>query len=282
MPTRYEFEHGWWESALCAPHESLRGIVHGPYVGWTQHTTMPVTRREVAGTIIPIILNLSSPYRIVSGHDDAPRSVIRHSFVAGLYDTWVAVEGARESSALQVNLTPLGARAMLAVPMHELVNRVVAIDDVFGARASTLIERLINAPSWRTRFVELDRFLCERLANADAPSPHLLWAWDQLANARGTMPIASLATSLGWSPKRLISHFRDGVGLPPKTIARLMRFEDVVQRIGAQPSVHWSALAYDCGYSDQSHLHRDFVEFAGCTPVEYLRTRLPDGGGIVA
>jgi AraC-like DNA-binding protein len=67
--------------------------------------------------------------------------------------------------------------------------------------------------------------------------------------------------------------------MPPKTIARLLRF-DLVRRQMARDAGNWADLAAGCGYSDQSHLHRDFRELAGTTPRSFLARRLPGGGAI--
>ena len=71
------------------------------------------------------------------------------------------------------------------------------------------------------------------------------------------------------------------MGLAPKTIARLMRFRRVVDRNPADLSARWTEIALDAGYFDQAHLIRDFRQFAGMTPVEFLRNRLADGSGVV-
>jgi hypothetical protein len=86
----------------AAPHPVLRGLVVGDYVEWRERTRVPVVRREVAGCIVPLIVNFDAPYRLVTDTHD----VVRGSFTAGLYDRCVQVHGATQAYALQANLTP--------------------------------------------------------------------------------------------------------------------------------------------------------------------------------
>ena len=95
------------------------------------------------------------------------------------------------------------------------------------------------------------------------------------------MDIGALASEIGWSRKHLIARFREHIGLPPKTAARVLRFGRAVQQIESAERVRWAEIAYECGYYDQAHFNRDFREFTGGTPSEFLARRIPDGGGLL-
>jgi methylphosphotriester-DNA--protein-cysteine methyltransferase len=64
--------------------------------------------------------------------------------------------------------------------------------------------------------------------------------------------------------------FTRQVGLKPKTAARLVRFDAVGRRLDRRRPLDWGQLAADVGYADQAHLIRDFREFTGSTPTEFL------------
>jgi methylphosphotriester-DNA--protein-cysteine methyltransferase len=95
-----------------------------------------------------------------------------------------------------------------------------------------------------------------------------------LRNGGGGARVAEVAAAVGLSRRRFIEVFEREVGLTPKLYARLQRFHVVKQRLATQggpPS--WAMFALECGYFDQSHLLRDFVEFSSMSPATYLRGR---------
>jgi AraC-like DNA-binding protein len=84
---------------------------------------------------------------------------------------------------------------------------------------------------------------------------------------------------LGASRRHLSALFTEQVGLGPKTAARLLRFERVCCRMRENPR-GWTEIAYDCGYYDQSHMNREFREFAGIAPTDFLARQLPEQGTV--
>jgi len=278
---RHESALGSWEMTLAKPASALRPYVR-EYCGWFEHMASPLCRREPPTDIIPLIINFGAPVRVFdAGHiGDLTRWTDYDSFTTGPFDRVVLVGSAGPSGGIQVNLTILGARLFLGRPLHDLTNRLVGLDDLFGRAAATLVMQLYDAPTWDARFAILDRMIAARIAAARAPCPAVLWTWRRLVETRGRIAIGTLVGEVGWSQKHLIAQFRDEIGLPPKTLARVLRFGHAVQLIkGGQARL--VDVANDCGYYDQAHFTRDVREFAGITPSELLRSLMPDSGGFV-
>jgi AraC-like DNA-binding protein len=106
-------------------------------------------------------------------------------------------------------------------------------------------------------------------------SPKVAWARRRLHESGGQVPVAQLVREVGWSRRHFTARFREQVGLPPKTLARVLRFERAARMGERRGSRSWADVAAACGYYDQAHLVRDFQDLAGCTPTEFERGLLP-------
>jgi AraC-like DNA-binding protein len=226
------------------------------YYGFEEETPEPMRRREGPGVDVVVVLTFDEHWLI-----DGERHT---SFVGGLCEQQVTTEHPGRSLGMQVNLDPLAARALVGVPLHELAYRTVPLEQVLDT--PFLVERLADS-DWDTRFAILDGMLAPRLAEA-RPSREVAWAWQRLRATHGRTPIGALAAELGWSRKRIVARFRDEIGLPPKAMARLLRFERARELAG---TMSWGELAFECGYSDQSHLIAEFRRITGRTPETFLQ-----------
>ncbi|MEU7027873.1 AraC family transcriptional regulator [Streptomyces sp. NPDC046275] len=166
---------------------------------------------------------------------------------------------------MQVRLSPAIARTVLGAGPAELENSVVGLDALWGERRTArLRERLAEAGSWEERFALVEGLFARLSAAGPAIDPELAWAWDRIVAGHGRVRVEALADELGWSRKRLWSRFHAQLGLPPKRAVSLVRFDRAATRLaGGQDA---AGVAADCGYADQSHLHRDVVAFTGVTP----------------
>ena len=274
---RHETEGARWEVARREPRAELRSYLLGAPEGWTQVRGEPRSLREVPFPGVPLILNLGPPWEIDDPRKQPER---RDSFVAGMHAAPTIVRAASSWACIELRLTPLGAHRFLRLPMHELVNRSVELEDLLP-RAGELTTRLREAHSWPERFDLIEAFLARRLADSLPPSPGVEWSWHRLRRTGGRASIGELAAELGWSHRRLIARFREQIGLAPKTVARVLRFDRAVAALGSPTSRGLAEIAFDCGYFDQAHLNRDFRELAGTTPTVFLRSKL-DSGGVAA
>jgi AraC-like DNA-binding protein len=277
---RHESASLSWEAVFSPPAPQLQNELIGVYQGWTEHAPAAVRRREIPRIMIPVILNLGARFGVdSSGRGDGSQMAQFGSFAAGLHDRYALVESSGNSRCIQINLAPLSARRIFGCAMGDLENLTVDLRDIFGRQFDDLVGQLDDAGDWVECFALLDGYLSRRLANAPEVRPEIVWAMGQLRRSGGTIGIGDLAAEIGCSRKRLIALFRDQVGQTPKTVARILRFNRVVKLLAADNAMGWAELAYDAGYYDQAHFNRDFRDFAGCTPSDYLARQLPAGGG---
>jgi AraC-like DNA-binding protein len=220
--------------------------------------------RVVPHSMVALVIDVGerSPRDVDSGRT-APCPVM------GLYDRPQLWELPAGWLGLSVVLTPWGARALFRQGMHALANEFVGVGDLLGARVTELSERLTALPDWPQRFTVLDDTLSRWFDDLPGASPEVLAAWARLAGGVRQAPIGEVADEVGWSRRRLEMRFRDQVGLPPRSIARIYRFHRAVH-LSTTTGRTLAQVATACGYFDQSHLTRDIRALTGRTPTELL------------
>jgi AraC-like DNA-binding protein len=271
---RHEAGVSRWELAMRPPAAHLRPYLAG-LCGYVERTDGPCRRTELPSLGVVLIFDFGD-LRIVDG----PQATHHPGgFVAGIGDRPAVTEHDGVSRGLQVNLSALDARRVLGVSMEELTNRVVRLDDLVEAGDRGLTARLQEARGWDERFDRVEEFVAARVARAKEVPPVVRWAIDRIVRSRGSVEIAALARESGFSAKHLLHLFREHVGLPPKRVARLVRFDAVVRYLKRGGTADWGEIAHRFGFADQPHLNRELRSFAGATPTE-VRAAIGEVGDV--
>jgi AraC-like DNA-binding protein len=263
----------------CCP--SLRAHVRG-YCGYFESGAGLVPRVELSSGTVGVIVGFGPPVGIAYPRHRSGSTARVTSFVAGLHDSYAVAESTGWQHGVQIDLTPIGAHMLLGVPMDSLANRVIELEQILGRFATGLAEQLYDTASWQARFDVLDAAIASRLAAAREPSPATCWAWRRLTETGGRLGIGALADELGSSRQYLVTRFREEVGLPPKTLARILRFQRAVRVLERGDEARLARVAHECGYYDQAHFNRDFRQFSGSAPSEFVARRLPDRAGVLS
>ncbi|MEZ5906754.1 MAG: helix-turn-helix domain-containing protein [Geminicoccaceae bacterium] len=267
----HESAHGRWMLARRRPALQLRHWLIG-YQGYLETGGRPVRRRELPVTVIPLVLNLGPPFLACEGGRAKP---LPAAFTAGLWQAPAVVGSTGTAHCLQVDMTPLAARALLGVPMAELTDRIADLDDLSRGWAPELLDRLAGIADWPARFDLLDATFTARLAASPPASPLVARALARLP----LRPVRAIAQELDTSRTRLHRLFLDQVGLPPRTVGRLLRFERAMDRL--RDGWPLAEVAAASGYYDQPHFNREVQSFAGETPTALRRRMLADGTGVL-
>lgn len=258
----------------------LAGMVAG-MVGMSERSVEPVHRRQPAGTLIPLVLAFGDPLRIDALSDGVGAGQTYGSFVAGL-STGVAdtsFDGIQR--CVQIYLTPTGVQQLLSIPGKDLARRVTDAADVSASLGDRLADRLNDAAEWQDRFALVERLLISRLDHARPVPDWVSWMSGTIARSGGRSRIRDLVAATGWSHRHVSTTFTHHVGLSPKELAGVVRFERATAELGRRPL---ATIAAEHGYADQSHFTRDVARHAGETPTQLLAARRPTpatalGGG---
>jgi AraC-like DNA-binding protein len=204
--------------------------------------------------------------------------------VSGAYRRFFVIDTCDHASIVGVHFKPGGALSFLDVPPGELADRHVDLEILWGRPALTLRERLCAASTTADRFAVLEEALRSRLPESRPGHPAVPVALPQLARPRTT--VGEVAASVQLSRRRFIEVFTAQVGMTPKRLSRVLRFQRLSELARRADVPDWGRLARECGYFDQSHLIHDVSEFTGTSPkqlgpasaeVKELHLAVPDG-----
>ena len=249
-----------------APHAVLHDSVKCLWILEKEYTADDGDESVVPDACIELILNVGAPYHHVgSGGERA----LPRAFLIGLLDRPVTLRARGVVRLVAVRfqawgLAPLLATAParnaltfdLAAPWGDVTRAVAAHvrDDDYDAAVADVEEFLIR----------------RRLATAFDPH-HVQAAAKLLQHTKGQVRVAELADACCLSARQLERRFADAAGVPPKALARMVRFDAIRTRLMFSPEADLTALAYEFGYADQAHFIRDFRAFTGTTPRRFAR-----------
>ncbi|MEW9871500.1 DUF6597 domain-containing transcriptional factor [Arthrobacter sp. HS15c] len=222
------------------------------------------------GPLAHLVLNLSSPYRLIDPFAAAPdlrATEVAVGFYAGIQRSYLISENPPQLFNIGAALQPYGIRALTDVPPSDLQGKVRDTDGFLPGFTGLRAGLMEADPA--TAFAALEGFLSSRLrGGADqrtVEAAAVLAAVD--------VPVAGLARRLGVNPSTLQrTMFRD-CGITPKSYADVCRFYRFVNAAARLPEDGSSGreLLGLADYYDQPHLIRTFRRYSGFTPSEYLR-----------
>jgi AraC-like DNA-binding protein len=228
--------------------------------------------RGLPSRYITFVIELKAPLIV----DGLTASVAAHGVVGGLHLRPVLIDATRPQEGLQYALTPLGVHALFGVSAAELHDHAIDLVDLWGRSAVELIDRLQSTTDWPDRFRLVDAALIRRLrTEPHPPRGEVAAAWRLIFGSNGRLGISEVANRVNWGRRHFSEQFRLATGVTPKQAARLARFESARQLLLAVHRPPLADVAARSGFTDQPHLAREWVAFAGCSIGTWLREELP-------
>ena len=231
----------------------------------------PGVHRGLPSTSLTLVLPVGEP--VLVGWSVADPGPARWSVISGLRDVPAAIHHGRRQRGLQLSLTVSGARALLGVPAAALAGEILTLEEV--GRLQQLPALVHDADDVTTAAPVVLAALLDAV-DEDAAATVRAEVGRSLALLSRGAGVQESADQVGYGRRHLGALVRSETGLTPRTITRIARFEraQAVLR-GASPGT-LGDVAARAGYADQSHLTREWLALAGCTPSAWRRDELPN------
>ena len=172
---------------------------------------------------------------------------------------------------MAVRFEPFGG-ALISDRMSTLTNFWTDVEAALSELFGEQLAAALAARTGETRLKAIEQLLVRLIGTRPTVHPAVRSAVQEIIRSHGAMQLEPLATRLGVTSRTLQRHFLNQVGVAPKTLARIVRFQNVFRAWNDDPA-SLSRVAAECEYCDQSHLIRDFRDFAGDAPAAFLATR---------
>ncbi|NMM50847.1 helix-turn-helix domain-containing protein [Marinigracilibium pacificum] len=170
-----------------------------------------------------------------------------------------------------VRFYPYGFANFISSPISELADKETPLTSLFDKDAVNQLEQqIITASSTKERIETIEIFLLNKLTSQLTIDNIVKSTIDTLLNTKGNKSINSILKNEPSKRRSLERKFSKQVGISPKQLGRIIRLQAALKLMLANKSEKLTQIAYDSEYYDQAHFIKDFKDFTGKKPTEYL------------
>jgi AraC-like DNA-binding protein len=255
------------------PHPLLAPYIH-TFVVFESPAGHPLTSSRIiaptgcAKIVLPYKNDLqASNERLLQKHPEGKIQFI------GISDEPIVVSSPEQASGtVIIELTSQGARRFTHFAMQEVTNLIFPFDTLFEKEGNRLQEQIGNAGTVLKKIDLLQAFLIKKMAAPTSSESVVDYAVGLIEQQEGRISIRELERRTGYSARYLNLLFQEHVGLSPKTLASVNRFQHFYHLWAKNPAPDFFKKDLYDFYYDQSHMIREFKRFTGFTPVVYAET----------
>lgn len=219
---------------------------------------------------VELILNFGSRFREL--RDDGREEIQPHFFLVGQMTRPMLITSSGQVELIGIRFHPGGTLPFFKNPMNELTNQTIEISALSPSFESELASQLGAKSTLSQKVRRLEVMLESRLSSRASSTISLVVS--EIVARFGQFTVDEISDAAGLSSRQLERRFLTEVGLTPKLLCRVLRFQQVFRAMDRNDA-GWAAVATDCGYYDQAHLIRDFQQFAGQAPAMLMTQASP-------
>ena len=191
-------------------------------------------------------------------------------FIHGQLKTYFELQATGRIGIFSARLHPAGLQPFIDFDVDSFTGRTLTIAEVWGKDGEALEKDMLACTTHTARIAVLEEFLLRKRQAFRVDNAPVEYCVDKMLERVGDVAIDGLADELGISKRQLERKFTAAVGLSPKLLARIIRFQNILQLIENKEFKSFTTVAYEGGFYDQAHFIKDFKDFTGLNPKQYF------------
>lgn len=252
-----------------APHADLASIVKCHWILEVPGDTTAPKQRIIPDGCIEMCFILGDDVKRFTSETEyviQPRTMVFGQITKPYY-----VQPTGYVNTFAVRFYPYGFANFIARPIHELADKETPLTSLFEeSSVRELEQKIIQASSTRSRIEAVENFLLDRLTDQSVVDNIVKSTVDALSRTKGNEPIKSILKDDLSKRRDLERKFSKQLGISPKQLGKTIRLQAALKLMLDNNGENLTQIAYESGYYDQAHFIKDFKEFTGTNPSEYL------------
>lgn len=195
-----------------------------------------------------------------------PRAMVLGQTIEPFY-----IEPTGYVNTFAIRFYPYGFTNFVTQPIKNLANKETPLELLFEEKiAKELEQKIIQAKDVKQRIEIIENFLLERLNDKSTVENIVKATVDALLSTNGNAPIKTILKDDLFKRRQLERKFSKQIGVSPKQLGKLIRLQTALKMLINKETESLTNIAYESEYYDQAHFIKDFKEFTGMSPKEFL------------
>lgn len=195
-----------------------------------------------------------------------------NSFLYGQLNGFKDIYSNDAITLIIVVFRPNGIHQLLGIPAHEFLDAIISMDAVFGKNGLILEEQLADQNDNHSRVDLLNHFFGNLISKKSISNQLIVNdSLNFIISNKGYFSVADLVKHTGYSERHLERKFKESIGLNPKKFGNVIRLHHFLKLLkNKNDATNLTSICYEAGFSDQSHLIKEFRKHTGISPTTYL------------
>jgi AraC-like DNA-binding protein len=251
------------------PHPDLKSLVKCYWTLEIPSTVEPQRQRIIPDGCIEMIFILGDDIKRYTSESEfilQPRAMVLGQTIESFY-----VQPTGYVNSFAVRFYPYGFANFVKVPINHLVNKETPLALLFGQELSRDLEqKIIHSNGTEDRIQVIEDFLFNAFTDQRTIDSIVQTTIDALLLTKGSASINAILKDDLSKRRNLERKFTRQIGISPKQLGKVIRLQTALRLLLNKQSNSLTEIAYESEYFDQAHFNKDFKEFTGINPKNFL------------